>query len=39
MIENGAGTGWTLDKNKELLYGDIKAKKTLFDAWTSSSVQ
>jgi len=26
MIENGAGTGWTL-KNKELLYGDIKAIK------------
>lgn len=26
MIENGAGTGWTL-KNKELLYGNIKAIK------------
>lgn len=27
MIENGAGTGWTLNKNRELLYGDIKAIK------------
>ena len=27
MIENGAGTGWTLNKDKELLYGDIKAIK------------
>lgn len=27
MIENGAGTGWTLNKDRELLYGDIKAIK------------
>ena len=27
MIENGAGTGWTLNKDKELLYGDIEAIK------------
>lgn len=26
-IENGAGTGWTLNNDKELLYGDIEARK------------